>query len=79
VFQVSVKVKASFLAAAGCTNTAAAKTAATKKIKIKIRKQRGGSPFLVHFLAKQKSESRRATAGNDYLEIFLWVECAMVL
>jgi hypothetical protein len=47
-FRFQLKVRASFLAA-----RQAAKIAATKKTKQKVARQ--GSPFLVTFLAKQKS------------------------
>jgi hypothetical protein len=49
-----LKVQASFLAAAGSIKAAAAKIAATKKQKQKTARR--GSPFLVTFLAKQKSD-----------------------
>jgi hypothetical protein len=52
VMQISVKDPASFLAARFATEISATK-------KQKQKRGAAGSPFLVTFLAKQKSESRR--------------------
>jgi hypothetical protein len=62
LFQISIEGESEFSRRSLFYKTAAADIAAAKKTKTKSGA--AGSPFLLTFLAKQKSESRRATPGK---------------